>query len=154
MADTDVPLTDRLQADLTAAMKARDEVTVRTLRMAIAAVKAAAVAGKTAVTLDDAAVLKVLQKQASQRADSAQAFTDAGRTERAAAELEERAVLERYLPQPLADDELVAIVDEELAAYTGEPKAAMGMVIKAVNARVQGRADGKRISALVKDRLA
>lgn len=146
-------LAQQLQSDLSAAMKARDEVTTRTLRMAIAAVKSAQVAGPRAVALDDAAVMKVLTKQASQRKDSAQAFADAGRDERAQAELAELAVLERYLPTPLREAEVIAIVDEEIAVYTGEPKAAMGQVIKAVNARVAGRADGKVVAQLVKARL-
>jgi len=154
MTDTPSPLAQQLHDDLATAIKARDDVTTRTLRMAIAAVKSAEVAGKTAVVLDDDGVLKVLTKQASQRRDSAQAFADAGRSDRAQAELDELAVLERYLPQPFAEDELVAIVDEEVAAYSGEPKAAMGQVIKAVNARVSGRADGKHVAELVRARLA
>lgn len=153
-AMADRSLTDRLRDDLAAALKARDDVTVRTLRMALAAVKSAEVAGKSAVTLDDAAVVKVLQKQAAQRADSARAFTEGGRPERAEAELAERAVLERYLPAALDDAELERVVDEEVAAYAGEPKAAMGQIIKAVNARVAGRAEGKRVAELVKARLA
>jgi uncharacterized protein YqeY len=153
MAETG-SLTEQLREDLSAAIKARDNVTVRTLRMAIAAIQSAEVAGKSAVTLDDDAVLKVLQKQAAQRTDSAQAYADAGRAEQAAAELAERGVLERYLPKALDDAELQQIVDEEAANYTGEPKAAMGSIIKAVNARVAGRAEGKRVAELVKAKLA
>ncbi|MFZ4583990.1 MAG: GatB/YqeY domain-containing protein [Acidimicrobiia bacterium] len=151
---TQAPLAEQLRHDLAVAMKAHDNVTVRTLRMVMAAIKSAEVAGKQAVELDDAAIVKVLQKQASQRSDSARAFADAGRTERAEAELAERAVIERYLPEALGDDELQVIVAEEVAAYTGEPKAAMGMVIKAVNARVAGRADGKRVAELVKAKVS
>ncbi|MFZ4516243.1 MAG: GatB/YqeY domain-containing protein [Acidimicrobiia bacterium] len=150
---SDHVLAEQLRTDLSAAIKGHDEVTVRTLRMVMAAIKSAEVAGTEAVELDDPAIIKVLQKQAAQRTDSAQAFTDGGRTDRAEAELAERAVIERYLPAALSDEELQAIVTEEVSAYTGEPKAAMGMVIKAVNARVAGRADGKRIAALVKAQL-
>lgn len=150
---SDRTLAEQLRSDLSEAMKSKDEVTVRTLRMVMAAIKSAEVAGSEAVELDDAAIIKVLQKQAAQRSDSAQAFADGGRTERAEAELAERAVIERYLPAALSDAELEAIVAEEVAGYAGEPKAAMGMVIKAVNARVAGRADGKRVAELVKAQL-
>lgn len=151
---SDRTLAEQLRSDLSEAMKSKDEVTVRTLRMVMAAIKSAEVAGSEAVELDDAAIIKVLQKQAAQRSDSAQAFADGGRTERAEAELAERAVIERYLPAALSDAELEAIVAEEVAGYAGEPKAAMGMVIKAVNARVAGRADGKRVAELVKAQLS
>jgi hypothetical protein len=150
---TETTLAERLRADLSAAMKAKDEVTLRTLRMVMAAIKSAEVSGKESVTLDDAAVIKVLQKQATQRTESAEAFANAGRPDRADAELAERAVIERYLPTALSDEELQTIVDEEVAAYSGDPKAAMGLTIKAVNARVAGRADGKKVAALVKAKL-
>jgi uncharacterized protein YqeY len=150
---TNHTLAEQLRTDLSAAMKAQDEVTVRTLRMVMAAIKSAEVAGSEAIELDDAATIKVLQKQAAQRSDSAQVFADAGRTDRAEAELAERAVIERYLPAALSDAELQTIVNEEVAAFSGNDKAAMGLVIKAVNARVAGRADGKRVAELVKTRL-
>lgn len=150
---SEAPLAEQLRSDLTEAIKTKDEVTVRTLRMVMAAIKSAEVSGSEAVELDDAAIIKVLQKQATQRSDSAQAFAEGGRTERAEAELAERAVIERYLPAALSDAELQAIVDEEVANYTGEPKAAMGMIIKAVNARVAGQADGKKVAELVKAKL-
>lgn len=150
---TNAPLAEQLRTDLSAAMKSKDEVTLRTLRMVIAAVQSAEVAGSEAVALDDASVIKVLQKQATQRSDSAKAFADAGRTDRAEAELAERAVIERYLPAALSEAELQAIVDEEVANYSGDPKAAMGMIIKAVNGRTAGRADGKQVAALVKAKL-
>ena len=151
---TDAPLAEQLRTDLAAAMKSKDEVTLRTLRMVMAAIKSAEVSGKEAVELDDAAIIKVLQKQAVQRTESADAFAAGGRTDRAEAELAERAVIERYLPAALSDDELQVIVDEEVAAYSGDPKAAMGLTIKAVNARVAGRADGKKVAELVKAKLA
>jgi uncharacterized protein YqeY len=150
---SDQQLAAQLRTDLSAAIKSKDEVTVRTLRMVMAAIKSAEVAGTQAIELDDAGIMKVLQKQAAQRSDSAQAFTEGGRTERADAELAERAVIERYLPAALSDDELQAVVAEEVAGYSGEPKAAMGMIIKAVNARVAGRADGKKVAELVKAQL-
>lgn len=147
-------LTERLQADLTAAMKSRDSQVVSVLRMAIAAVKEAAVAGDSARDLSDDDVVAVLTREAKRREEAAAAFTEGGRPERAAAELAERDVLARYLPAPLTEDELAALVDEELAAGGFDSPKQMGPAMKAVNARVAGRADGKTVAALVKARLS
>jgi uncharacterized protein len=147
-------LTERLQSDLTAAMKSRDTQVVSVLRMAIAAVKEAAVAGDAARALDDDEVVAVLTREAKRREEAAAAFTEGGRPERAEAELAERDVLARYLPAPLSDDELAAIVDEELAAGGFDSPKDMGPAMKAVNARVAGRAEGRAVAALVKGRLA
>jgi len=147
-------LTEQLQADLTTAMKARDARTTSVLRMTIAAVKEAAVAGDSARALSDDEVVAVITREAKRREEAAAAFTDGGRPERAADELAERDVLARYLPAALADDELVALVDEELAAGGFASPRDMGPAMKAVNAKVAGRADGKAVAALVKARLA
>jgi uncharacterized protein YqeY len=150
-------LKEQLRHDLTAAMKARDEVTVRTLRMAMTAVGAAEVAGPSKVELDDDQVLGVLASEAKKRTEAAEAFDGAGRVEQAAAERAEGEVLARYLPAELGDDELDAIVAEEVAAAAGAgqsgPKA-MGAVMKAVRARVGSAADGSRVAARVKAALA
>jgi uncharacterized protein YqeY len=146
----------RLQHDLTIAMKARDEVVTSTLRLALAAVTNAEVAGDEAVELSDDQVVAVLQAEAKKRAEAAEVYAGAGREARAAAERAELAVLERYLPAAMDDDELAAIVAEEVAAaaaggVTG-PRA-MGQVVKAVRERVGSRADGARIAVLVKSSL-
>lgn len=147
-------LTDQIQADLTTAMKARDELTVAVLRMALAAVKEAAVAGDAATTLDDDAVLVVLGREAKRREEAAAAFREGGRDDRAERELAEREVLARYLPQPLDEAELAAIVDGALAEGGFTEAAQMGLAMKAAMAAVGGRADGRAVSALVKARLA
>jgi uncharacterized protein len=147
-------LTEQLQADLTTAMKARDAATVSVLRMAIAAVKEAAVAGDSARELSDDEVVAVLTREAKRREEAAAAFTDGGRPERAAVELAERDVLARYLPAPLSEDELAAAVDDVLAEGGYDSPRDMGPAMKAVNARVAGRADGRTVAALVKARLA
>lgn len=147
-------LTDQIQADLTTAMKARDELTVAVLRMALAAVKEAAVAGEAATSLDDEAVLVVLGREAKRREEAAAAFRDGGREDRAERELAEREVLARYLPQPLDDAELAAIVDGALADGGFTEPSQMGLAMKAAMAAVGGRADGRAVSALVKARLA
>ena len=147
----------RLQADLTTAMKARDEIATSTLRMLRAAVMNAQVAGDTAVELSDDEVIAVLQSEAKKRAESAQVYEDAGRTESAAKERAELEVIERYLPTAMSDDELSAIVDEEITraeANGAQGGKAMGMVIKAVRERAGATADGGRIAALVKSKLA
>src|ERR1035441_5009215 len=113
-------LKDRLRADLTAAMKARDEVRTRTLRMALTAVANEEVAGKSARELSDDEVLKVLTREAKRRREAASAFEDAGRQDQAAAERSEDAVLAGYLPRQLSDAELAGLV---AAAIAGQPTA-------------------------------
>ena len=152
-------LKDQLQADLVTAMKAHDELTKSTLRMAVAAIKNEQVAGKTARELDDAEVLTLLNREVAKRRDSAEAYTAGNRPELAAKELSEVEVLQRYLPANLTDAELDAIVAEEVAAAASELGAAptmrqMGLVIKAVNARAAGRAEGATVAAKVKSALA
>lgn len=149
----------RLRADLTAAMKARDPLTTGTLRMALAAVTNAEVAGTTAKELTDQEVTAVLAKEVRKRAEAAEAFAGAGRTELAEKERAEAVVLSAYLPTPLTDAELGALVAEAVdggAADLGGPLTMrqMGQVIKAVQARADGRADGSRIAAAVKAALA
>lgn len=147
-------LTDQLRTDLTAAMKARDETKTATLRMALAALQAAAVAGKEAREIDDDEALKILAREVKKRDEAAEAFAAAGRDDRAAQERAERDVLSAYLPAPLADDELTALVEEVLAGGGFTGAGAMGPAMKAVTAAVAGRADGKRVSTMVRERLA
>lgn len=147
-------LAEQLQADLTTAMKNREELVVSVLRLAIAAVREAAVAGESARELTDDEVIAVISKEAKRREEAATAFTDGGRPERAERELAERDVLGRYLPAPLTDDELTALVDQVLAEGGFDGPSQMGPAMKAVNARVAGRAEGRTVAALVKARLA
>jgi uncharacterized protein len=144
----------QLQTDLTEAMRQRDTVTVATLRMALSSITTAEVAGDEAVELDDAGVLAVLRSEAKKRAEAAEIYDGAGRTELAAKERAELAVLERYLPAAMSDADLAAVVAEEVAAAGATDMKAMGAVIKAVRARVGDGADGARISAAVKAALA
>jgi hypothetical protein len=149
-------LEDQLQHDLTAAMKARDEVATSTLRMVRAALMNAAVAGAEAVELADEQVIDVLRSEAKKRTEAAEVYAAAGRAESASKELAERAVIERYLPAAMGDDELQSIVAEEVAraAAAGVTGAkGTGAVIKAVRERVGSGADGARIAAAVKASL-
>ncbi len=146
-------LADRLQQDLKEAMKARDQVRVATLRMAIAAVKEAAVSGDHAHQPDDTEVEALLKAQVKRRDEAAEAFRSAGRDEQADRELAERAILSAYLPEELSDDELERVVDDALAAGGFHEPSDMGPAMKTVMAAVSGRAEGKRVSALVKQKL-
>jgi uncharacterized protein YqeY len=149
-------LKQRLQSDLTTAMKARDEIATSTLRMVRAAVTNAEVAGDEAIELSDDQVIGVLQSEAKKRVEAAQVYEDAGRVEQAAKERAELAIIETYLPAALSDTELESIVDEEIAAAAAggaEGGRAMGAVIKAVRDRAGAAADGARIAALVKAKL-
>ncbi len=148
-------LKERLRADLTTAMKARDEVVKATLRMTLTAIGHAEVAGSVARELDDAEVLKVIAGEAKKRAEAAEAFAAAGRDELAAQERAEGEVLAGYLPTQLTDDELASIARdavEETAAELGErpgPRQ-MGQVMKKATAAAAGRAAGGRVAAAVK----
>lgn|SRR5690606_786990 len=146
-------LKDRLKADLTAAMKSRDEVRLRTIRMALAAVNVEEVSGKQSRELSDAEVLKVLTREAKKRREAAEAFGNAGRAEQAKAELDEQAVLEEYLPAQLSDEELNRLVEESIAELGVSGPQAMGQVMKVVNPKVAGRAEGGRVAAAVRAKL-
>lgn len=149
-------LKETIKADLTTAMKARDEMTTSTLRMVLSAITNAEVAGDQAVTLDDNQTIAVLQSEAKKRAEAAQIYADAGRAEAAAKEKAELAVIERYLPAAMSDDELNAIIADEVAkakAAGAEGGKAMGAVVKAVRERAGSSADGSRIAAAVKAAL-
>ena len=147
-----------LRSDLTAAMKARARTDVDTLRMALAAITNAEVAGDTAKELSDAEVTAVLAKEVRKRKEAAEAFAGAGRTELAEKEQAEQAVLERYLPAQLTDPEVSALAVGAVAEVSAELGAAatmkqMGQVIKLVQVKSAGRADGGRIAAAVKAAL-
>jgi len=146
-------LKDRLRADLTTAMKARDTVRTRTLRSALTAVSTAEVAGRTSRELSDDEVLKVLAREAKRRREAAEAFDAAGRTEQASAERAEGDVLESYLPAQLGDDELAAIVAAGIAESGAAGPRAMGQVMKVVTPRIAGRAEGARVAAEVRRQL-
>jgi uncharacterized protein len=147
-------LKTRLESDLHDAMKSRNELVTSTLRMAIAAVRNAEVAGKQARELGDDEVLGVLTKEAKKRREAATAFRDAGRTESADKELAEEEILTGYLPEQLTDDEVGGLVAEALAAGGFTTMAQMGPAMKAAQAAVAGRAEGGRVAAEVRKQLA
>jgi uncharacterized protein len=148
-------LHERIEADLRTSMKARDKARTSALRLVIAALKNTAVAEGLGPQgrLDDDVVQKVLTTEVKRRREAAAAFADAGRAESAAAETAEAELYAEYLPEQLGDAEIAATVDEVVAELGAEGPQAMGQVMKATMARLQGRADGSRVSAIVKARL-
>ena len=147
-------LKNRLQADLTRAMRERDELKLATLRMALAAVTNEEVAGKAARELADDEVVRVLTREAKRRREAADAFTSGGRPELAERELAEGRVLDEYLPAQLSDDELRALVASAIEETGAERPRGLGAVMKVVTPRVAGRAEGGRVAAEVRRQLA
>ncbi len=147
-------LKDQLRTDLTTAMKARDEVRTRTLRMALTAVSTEEVAGTSARELSDDEVRAVLTREAKRRREAAEAFAAAGRAEQASAERAEGEVLAAYLPAQLGDDEIAAIVAGVIEQSGATGMRAMGQVMKGVTASTAGRADGARVAAEVRRQLS
>lgn len=150
-------LKSQLQDDLTAAIKERDELRSATLRMTLTAITKEEVAGTSARELSDDEVQKVITREAKKRREAAEAFADGGRAESAERERAEGEILSGYLPAQLTDGELDALVGEAVAeaqAGGAEGPRAMGAVMKIVNPKVQGRAEGGRVAAAVKKRLA
>ena len=147
-------LKDRLRGDLTEAMKARDEVRTRTLRMALTSITREEVAGASARELSDDEVVKVLTGEAKRRREAAEAFAAAGRDEQAAAERAEGVILDGYLPAQLSDEEIATMVAAVIDETGASGMAAMGQVMKALTPRIAGRADGARVAAEVRRRLS
>lgn len=147
-------LKDKIRADLTTAMKARDKDTTGTLRMLLSALTQEETTG-TKHELNDEEVLKVIAREIKKRHESAEVYTENGRQELADVELKEAAILEGYQPEQLDDDQLNALIDEAIAEVGGEADMKkMGQIMKAATAKAAGRADGKRLSTAVKSRLS
>lgn len=147
-------LKERIRAELTASMKDRDEVKTRTLRMVLSEISKEEVSGDTARELDDAEVERLLTREAKRRREAAEAFDGAGRVDQAAAERSEGQVLAAYLPAQLEDAELSELVTAAIAETGASAPGDMGKVMKAVNPRIAGRADGARVAVEVRRQLA
>jgi hypothetical protein len=147
-------LKQRLRTDLNSAMRARDQVRLRTLRMALASITNEEVAGAAARELSDDEVVKVLTREAKKRREAAEAFAAAGRAEQAAAERAEGEVLADYLPTQLTDEEVSQLVTAAIAETGAAGMPAMGKVMKVVTPQVAGRAEGSRVAAEVRRQLA
>jgi len=142
----------RIQSDMKSAMKAGDKDRLKVVRMILAAIKQIEV--DTRIELDDAAVTAVLTKMVKQRRDSVTQFTDGNRQDLADIELAEIKVIEDYLPEPLSDDEIDALIDKAISDTGAAGMRDMGKVMAIVKGQAEGRADMGAISGRVKSRLA
>jgi uncharacterized protein YqeY len=143
--------TDDLQHAMHQAMKARRTGEVAALRLAVSALKSAAIELRRDLTEDEVAA--VLSREAKKRREAEQAFRDAGRTDRADQERAELEVLSRFLPEQLSGDELARLVDEVIAATGARSPGDLGKVMGRLMPVVKGRADGNEIRRLVAARL-
>jgi len=147
-------LLERIDSDLKDAMRARDTMRTSVLRMLKAALKNAAIEKSGANTeLSDADAIQAIRKQVRQRQDSIESFEKGGRTDLAAKEKEELSILQSYLPQAMSAEEQAKVVRETIVEVSATSKAQMGAVMKALQAKVGGRADGKTLSAEVQRQL-
>ncbi len=144
-------LKQRIQEDVTAAMRARDKPRLASLRLVTAAIKQLEVDSRA--QLEDPEVLRVLEKMLKQRRDSLQQFSDAGRQDLADQESYEIAVIEAYMPEALSEGELAALIDAAIAETGASCMRDMGKVMGLLKPRVQGRADLGAVSATVKQKL-
>jgi len=149
-----VTLRERLDADLKDAMRSRDELRLAVIRSVKSAVKYREVAGEKAVALDETGVLQVLGSEIKKRRDAVEQYRAAKREDLAGKEEAEIALLQGYLPKPLTAEELTRAVDDAIARVGAKGPRDMGAVMKALQPEVQGRADGKAVSEMVKGRLA
>jgi hypothetical protein len=147
-------LKERIRTDINAAMRARDQVRLRALRMALTSIQNEEVSGKSARELSDDDVIKILIRETKKRREAAEAFESAGRADKAADERAEGEVLAEYLPAQLADEDLTQLVAAAIAETGAEGMSGMGKVMKIVTPQTAGRADGGRVAAEVKRQLA
>jgi uncharacterized protein len=146
-------LKERLRSDLTDAMRSRDQVRLRTLRMALASITTEEVSGASAHELSDQDVLKVLTREAKKRREAADAFAAAGRADQAEAERAEGEILAGYLPAQLSDADLAGLVTAAIAETGATGMPGLGKVMKTITPQVAGRADGGRVAAEVRRQL-
>jgi uncharacterized protein YqeY len=147
-------LKEKLQNDLTAAMRARDEIRSSTLRMVLTSIKNEEVSGKEARELNDGEIITVLSREAKKRREAADAFDQAGAKDRADQERAEGVVIGEYLPKQLSEDEIKALVAAAIAETGANSPAQMGLVMKSLQPKIAGKADGSTVSGLVKAALA
>ncbi|WP_129666876.1 GatB/YqeY domain-containing protein [Phytoactinopolyspora endophytica] len=146
-------LKDRIKSDLTEAMRARDEVRKGTLRMVLSAIGSAEVAGDTAKELSDDETVAVLTREVKRRREAAEAFRSGGREDSAEREEAEAAIVGEYLPAQLSDEELAELVDAAVTESGAESQRDMGKVMKVLQPKVAGRAEGRAVADAVKARL-
>jgi len=150
-----VNLSERVDSELKTAMREKNAIKLGVLRMLKAALTNATIEkGGADSKLTDAEAAQVIRKQVKQRQDSIESFEKGGRAELAAKEKEELSILQSYLPQAMSTDEISKVVQETITEVGASSKAQMGAVMKALQAKVAGRADGKTLSAEVQQQLS
>ena len=147
-------LKEKLQADLTEAIRSRNEVVSGTVRMLLAAITNEEVAGKAAKVLTDAEIITVLSREAKKRREAVEAYTQAKRDDLAGKEKAEAAVIANYLPEQLSEDEIKKLIQAAIAETDAKGPAGMGLVMKVLQPKIAGKADGGVVSGLVKTALA
>ena len=147
-------LKEKLQNDLTEAMRARDEVRSSTIRMVLTAIKNEEVSGKEARDLSDAEVITVLSREAKKRREAAEAFEQAGASDRAANEKAEGVIIAEYLPAQLSESEIKEMISAAITETGATGPQQMGQVMKLIQPKIAGRADGGIVSSLVKAALS
>ena len=145
---------ETLQANLTEAIRSRDEIVSGTIRMVLTAITNEEVSGKEARVLTDAEIITVLSREAKKRREAAEAFADAGRADKAALEKAEGEVIAKYLPEQMSEDEIKKLIDAAIAQTGASGPADMGKVMGVIKSQVAGKADGGTVSGLVKEALS
>lgn len=144
----------KLQSDLTESIRSRDELRSSTIRMVLTSITNEEVAGKEARVLSDTEVIAVLTREAKKRREAAEAFTQGGAADRADREIAEGKVIAEYLPEQLTDDELATLIKEAIAETGATGPSGMGLVMKYLQPKIAGRADGSKVSSAVKSALS
>jgi len=146
-------LKEKLQLDLTEAIRSKDGVKSGTIRMLLAAITNEEVAGKSVKVLSDAEVITVLSREAKKRREAVEAYTQAKRDDLANKEKEEAAVITLYLPEQLSEADIKKLITDAIAETNASGPAGMGLVMKVLQPKIAGKADGGLVSSLVKDAL-
>ena len=147
-------LKEKLQADVTDAIRARDDIKSGTVRMLLAAITNEEVAGKVSKVLTDVEIITVLSREAKKRREAVEAYTQAKRDDLTNKEKAEAAVIAQYLPTQLSEDEIKSLISEAITETNASGAAGMGLVMKVLQPKIAGKADGGLVSGLVKSALA
>ena len=147
-------LKERLQSELTEAIRSRNELKSGTIRIILTAITNEEVSGKSARVLADAEIITVLSREAKKRREAAEAFADAGRADRAEQETNEGKIISEYLPEQLSEADLKKMISDAIAETGASGPAGMGLVMKVISPKIAGKADGGTVSGLVKAALS
>ena len=147
-------LKEKLQSDLTDSMRNRDEIRSSTLRMILTSIKNEEVSGKEARELTDSELITVLSREAKKRREAAEAFDQAGAKDRADTERAEGSIIAEYLPKQLSEDEIRGLISLAIRETGASSPSQMGLVMKSLQPKIAGKADGALVSSLVKAALA